>query len=291
VNPDLAKAARALEFGDPVEARVHAWNALETIDPVEAGQLRRIAEELGDTALVEAVERRDFKTTASDDEPQFRFRYIAIPVAMFALIIGLVTNDLLSESHGPKMDEARTAGVVPQTSPIVTESDGIWLVRVGNLERVPLDKLALDLSHRHGLVVGVLPAIDPLPESVVDEIGSDHRELDGDDLLTLLEKHYRARGRATIIGITDFNMHGRDRSREPFMLRDYAHYAVISTADLGAGPLDRWRGHTRYERTRKLVGRGIGFLYLMRPVSDDPKSLMRSEMSGTDDIDALRERL
>jgi hypothetical protein len=77
----------------------------------------------------------------------------------------------------------------------------------------------------------------------------------------------------------------------PFMLRAHAHYGVISTAELGADLFARWHGHTRYQRTRKLVARGIGFLYLLRPESNDPHSLLRSSMSGTDDIDALVEEL
>lgn len=289
MNPDLAKAVRALEFGDPAEARVHAWNALESIDPVEAGRLRRVAEELGDDELIAALERRDFAETTAKDEPQFRLRNIAVPLVIFSVILVAALNDLLlAERDAPDVDDVRTAKVMPQVSPLVTERDGIWLVRIGNKERVSLRKLAVDLTHRHHLPVGVLPAIDPLPESVVDE---DEEELDGDELITLVASWYRTSGHATVIGITDFPMRSRDTSRRPFMLRSHLHYAVISTADLGAGFFDRRRGHTRYERTRKLAGRGIGFLYYLRPESSDPHSLVRSEMSGTDDIDALDERL
>jgi hypothetical protein len=289
VNPDLAKAERALEFGDPAEASVHAWNALATIDPVEAGRLRRIAEELRDDALIAELERRDFGEATTEDEPGFRWRNIAFPLVILSVILVAAVNDLLlAEPDAPDIEDVRTAVVMPQVSPLVTERDGIWLVRIGNLERVPLRRLAVDLTHRHDLPVGVLPAIDPLPEAVVDE---EEEELDGDQLVTLLATWYGAGGHATIIGVTDFPMRSRDMSRRPFMLRSHSHYAVISTADLGAGFFDRRRGHTRYERTRKLAGRGIGFLYYLRPETSDRHSLVRSEMSGTDDIDALRERL
>ena len=288
MNPDLAKAERALEFGDPAEASVHAWNALATIDPVEAGRLRRVAEELADSALIAALDRRDFGETTTDDEPGLRWRNIAFPLVIFSVILVAAVNDLLAEPDEPEIEDVRTANVMPQVSPLVTERDGIWLVRLGNFERVSARRLAVDLTHRHDLPVGVLPAIDPLPESVVDE---EEEELDGDQLVTLLATWYGARGHATIIGITDFPMRSRDMSRRPFMLRAHSNYAVISTADLGAGFFDRRRGHTRYERTRKLAGRGIGFLYYLRPESSDRHSLVRSEMSGTDDIDALRERL
>jgi hypothetical protein len=286
VNADLAKAERALEFGDPAEARLHAWNALETIDPVEAGRLRRVAEELGDIGLLEALPQRDSGEASNQRRPWFRFVFAGW-LAMLAVIaiVGIV-----AESPPPEDGRLRTAQVAPQAAPLIVESDGVWLVRVGNMERVPLRRVATQLTHRYHVSVGVLPAIDPLPKSVVDHVGYND-ELDGDGLLSLVETTYGARGRATIIGVTDFRMHGRDSSRSPFMLRAYPHYAVISTAELGAGVFDRLRGHTRYERTRKLVGRSVGFLYFRMPVSSDPHSLVRSEMSGTDDIDALREAL
>jgi hypothetical protein len=66
---------------------------------------------------------------------------------------------------------------------------------------------------------------------------------------------------------------------------------VVSTSSLGASLYSRLRGHTRYERTRKLVARNIGFLYYHRDVVDDPHSLMRSQMHGVGDIDKLREQL
>jgi len=269
-------------------ARVYAWNALVTVQPEEATRLRHVAEELGDEALVAELERRGVSSKPSE-AAAFRLRNIAFPLAVMGLLLALAANTIASEAEAPKIEKADTAKVMPQRSPIVTQRDGIWLVRIGNSERVPLRKLAGELTRLYDLPVGLLPEIDPLPDYVVNE---KDEELDGDVLVELLEQWYGARRQATIIGITDYPMLSHELALErPFMLRDSMHYAVISTADLGAGPLDRLRGHTRYQRTRKLVGRGIGFLYLMQPVSSDRKSLVRSKMSGADDIDDLVERL
>jgi hypothetical protein len=170
---------------------------------------------------------------------------------------------------------------------MLSESSGVWIVRIGRSERVPLQELADDISLRHRIPVGVLPEIALLPSSVVRD-----DELDADALLRMLREWYVASGDAAIIGVTDFPMFSEAlNERRPFMLRDGSRYGVVSTADLGAGPWARVRGHTRYERTRKLVARGIGFLYLKRPESSDEHSLLRSHMSGTGDIDALDERL
>lgn len=96
----------------------------------------------------------------------------------------------------------------------------------------------------------------------------------------------------TIIGLTDYELFSADLApRYPFTLRQPPHYAVVSTADLGAGLLDRLQGHTRHQRTRRLVARDIGFLYLGLPEVQDPHSLLRPEMSSIGDIDQLRERL
>jgi hypothetical protein len=75
-----------------------------------------------------------------------------------------------------------------------------------------------------------------------------------------------------------------------FTLRSGQNYAIVSTAQLSASVLDRYRGHDRHERTRKLVARNIAFLHLGLPMVEDEKSLTRTSMSGIGDIDELEER-
>ena len=69
------------------------------------------------------------------------------------------------------------------------------------------------------------------------------------------------------------------------------HYGVVSTSSLAANVLDRLRGHSRHQRTRKLVARNIGFLYYGLSTVDDSHSLLRPAMHGNGDIDKLRETL
>jgi hypothetical protein len=159
---------------------------------------------------------------------------------------------------------------------------------VGRLKTVDVQKLADDLTFRYRIPVGTLPDVQ-LPPWTLDADG--HR-LVADSLLRLLSQYYGAEGNATIIGITDFDMRANRAGlrHHAFALGD-GHYGVISTALLGGNLIDLWRGHTRYQRTRKLVARYIGFLFLHREQVDDPHSLFRSKMSGADDIDALVESL
>ncbi|MFL5968192.1 MAG: hypothetical protein ACJ74L_01230, partial [Gaiellaceae bacterium] len=118
------------------------------------------------------------------------------------------------------------------------------------------------------------------------------RSLVAEQLILLLRQAYRAQAGAAIIGITDYEMYaiGEDRMHV-FSWRAPPHYGVVSTSSLAASILDRLRGHSRYERTRKLVARNIGFLYYRRHEVADPHSLLRPPMDGNGDIDKLRETL
>jgi hypothetical protein len=289
VNNDLQKAERELARGNAEEARVHAWNALATVTPEELPRLQEVATELDDQLLIREIDRRGLpvEKPKPDEESTFRWTSLIFPVVVVLLIISAAANSASTEPGPPKPGPDDVQVLTPQGLPILTQSSGVWLVRVGRSERVPLQKLADEISLHYRIPVGVLPEIALLPTSVVYR-----NELDGDALLRMLQEWYVARESAVVIGITDFPMFSKMLDlRHPFMLRDGSRYGVVSTADLGAGIWSRVRGHTRHERTRKLVARGIGFLYLKRPESSDSHSLLRSQMSGTGDIDALDERL
>jgi hypothetical protein len=287
VNTDLLKAERELAAGNTEEARVHAWNALVTAEDVELPRLREVAAELDDALLIRELDRRGVPVEKpKPEEPsEFKWRSLIFPIAIGTLILVFSLNTFFAEAGPPKPGGADIA-LTPPEGPLLSENSGVWIVRIGHSERVPLQQLADDISLRYRIPVGVLPEIALLPSSVV--YGD---ELDGDALLRALRQWYVAGNGATIIGVTDFPMFSEALAlRRPFMLRD-ASNGVVSTADLGADLWARVRGHSRYERTRKLVARGIGFLYLKRSESSDEHSLLRSQMSGTGDIDALDERL
>jgi hypothetical protein len=128
-----------------------------------------------------------------------------------------------------------------------------------------------------------------VPTNALD---SSEQQLIGEELLAELARWYQADGTATIIGVIDYDMRSRELDLSyTFSLRSIERYGVVSTSRLNGDVIDRIRGNTRYKRTRKLVARNIGFLFLRRPQADDPHSLLQSPMSGTGDIDDLVERL
>ena len=289
MNTYLLRAERELARGNTDEARVHAWNALATIKSEELPRLRELAAELDEQLLIREIDRRG--VPAIEPEPAAapcQKRSLIFPIVVGAVLLLLAVNSISTEGGPPKPGEPGTA-FPAQGLPLLTQTDGVWLVGLGTSQRLPLRKLADEVTLKYRIPVGVLEPIEQLPPYAIEEEGD---ALRGDTLFLVLRQWYLAKERATIIGITDYAMTSDALNlRRPFLIRNGSSYGVISTAELGANLIDRVRGHTRYERTRKLVGRAIGFIHLKLPVSSDPQSLLRSQMSGTGDIDALDERL
>ena len=291
MNWDLRKAGQALARGDRDEARVYAWNALATIKPEETMPLLRLAEELDDKLLILEIERRGI---TAEPEPAQNSAAVTRARALFffalvAAVVLITVNSQLGEAGSIEPTEKQTTLLQQTGLPLLREHSGIWLVRIGQSKRVPLQKLADDVSLRYRLPVGVLPEIDLVPRNALD---GPEQQLIGEELLAELARRYHADGTATIIGVTDYDMRSRELDLSyTFSLRSIERYGVVSTSRLNGDVIDRIRGNTRYKRTRKLVARNIGFLFLRRPQADDPHSLLRSPMSGSGDIDALVEKL
>jgi hypothetical protein len=298
MGSNLQRAQQALAAGRRDEAAMYAWNALYDLRAEEAPELARIARELDDELLLRELEWRGLATEPHPEAPIRKERKSlarrllpAWPLLVVALVfLGTILFNTLGES-GPVEPRAEDAVLRPPAGqlPMLTERSGVWLVPVGRVTTLDIQKLADDLTFRYRIPVGTLPQVQ-LPPWTLD---ANRHQLVADGLLSLLAQYYGAEGNATIIGITDFDM----RSTRPgvrghaFALGAPAHYGVISTAELGGNLIDLWHGHTRYQRTRKLVARYIGFLFLHRRQVDDPHSLLRPQMSGAGDIDALVEKL
>ncbi len=297
MNPDLDKATRALAADRRDLAAVYAWNALTSITVEEAPKLARIARELDDQLLLRELEGRGLpleepaeSSDAAEGKSLARRVLAAWPLLVVALVVlGAAVSNMLGEP-GPVEPKSKDAVFQPSEGllPVLTEPSGVWLAPVGRLKTVDVQKLADDLTFRYRIPVGTLPDVQLTPWT----LDADRHRLVADSLLRLLSQYYGAEGNTTIIGITDFDMRAnRAGLRHHAFALGEGHYGVISTALLGGNLIDLWQGHTRYQRTRKLVARYMGFLFLHREQVDDPHSLFRSKMSGADDIDALVEKL
>jgi hypothetical protein len=213
----------------------------------------------------------------------------ALPVLAIALLIAAAVITSIPTESGERYPTAKDAASEARyVRPILAEKSGVWLVPLGEPGSVDVGRLAQELAAHYRLPVAVLPDI-ALPRWTLD---ANERSLIAEQLILLMRQAYRAQAGAAIIGITDYEMYAmREDRTHVFSWRAPPHYGVVSTSSLAANVLDRLRGHSRHERTRKLVARNIGFLYYRRHEVDDPHSLLRPPMHGNGDIDKLKETL
>ena len=163
---------------------------------------------------------------------------------------------------------------------------GVLLVPLGHSSRVDARKLARELEARYRIPVAATRRYE-LPSRTLD---ARRHQLVADELVGVLQRAYPASGSAVVIGITDYDIESTSLGiQHLFAFRDSQHYAVVSSAQLGANGFDRVRGHSRHERVRKLIARELGFLYLGRGESANPRSLVRPMLWRLHDIDRMRE--
>ena len=211
---------------------------------------------------------------------------VAAPFGAALFVVLWIAGTHVFAEPGPQYAMAGdTASAAPRIRAVRA---GVVLVSVGGSSRVDAPMLARELRSRYGVPVAAGPRID-VPSWTLDAA---RHQLVADELVSALRRAYPASGDAVVIGITDYDIESTSLGiQHMFAFRDSQHYAVVSSAQLGANGFDRVRGHSRHERVRKLVARELGFLYLRRGESTDPQSLLRSMMWRLHDIDALRERL
>lgn len=211
---------------------------------------------------------------------------VAAPFGVALFVVLWIGGTRVFAEPGPL--RAGSADTVRTGSSIRRVHSGVLLVPLGRSSRVDARKLARELEARYRVPVVGAPRYD-VPSWTLDDR---RHQLVADELVGVLQRSYPASGGGVVIGITDYDMESTSLGiQHLFAFRDAKHYAVVSSAQIGANGFDRLRGHSRHERVRKLVAREIGFLYLDRSESEDPHSLLRPMLWRLHEIDAMRERL
>jgi hypothetical protein len=275
---------------------VYAWNALADLRPDDAAELARIAREVNDQQLLREIERRGFSTelpqpVAEPEEPEskplLRLRRLWPVLVVLLLVIAAV--EIVPVESGPRHPTLDDVASGPESRrPTLNVLTGVWLVPLGDVTSVDVGRLANELALRYRIPVAALRGL-ALAKWTLD---GNEQSLVAEQLIVLLRRSYRAHGRVAIVGITDYEMYAsRKDHTHVFSWRAPPHYGVVSTSSLAANLFDRLHGHSRHERTRKLIARNIGFLYFYRAEVDDPHSLLRPPMHGAGDIDKLDETL
>jgi len=212
---------------------------------------------------------------------------LAVPFGVLLFVVLWIGGTQIFAEPGPL--RAMASDTSSAEPPIRAVRSGVVLVPLGPSARVDAGTLARELEARYGVPVVAWRRIDVSSWT----LDAARQQLVADELVSALRRVYPASGdAAVVIGITDYDIESTSLGiQHMFAFRDSQHYAVVSSAQMGANGFDRVRGHSRHERVRKLVARELGFLYFKRSESTDPHSLLRSMMWRLHDIDALRERL
>lgn len=211
---------------------------------------------------------------------------VTAPAGVVLFVVLWIAGTQVFAEPGPvRPGSADTVAAAPPVRPV---RSGVVLVPLGRSSRVDAGTLARELEARYGVPVVGRARID-LPSGALDD--SRHQVV-ADELVGTLRRAYPASEDAVVIAITDYDIESTSLGiQHLFAFRGRSHYAVVSTAQMGANGFDRIRGHSRHERVRKLVGREIGFLYFKRAETTDPHSLVGPILWRLHDVDALREKL
>ncbi len=295
MSSDLQQARAALAAGRRDEALVYAWNALSSAQGDELVELRRLAKELDDRSLLSELDSRGLPavpaTPSSPAPAEKRKRGARIGSGVFVtFVLAFIAYGVsqIPVEPGPLRATASDTVAFTQVRRVLTVGPGVYLVPMGNVRREDVRALADEVGLRYHVPASTLPQV-ALPLWTLD---AQDGELNGDQLIRVLQLAYPTRGQAAVIGITDYDMFSTSLGIHGlFSLRNPVPYGVVSSSTLGASLFDRFRGQGRHERVRKLVARNIGFLYFHLPESADHHSLLRSSMSSVHDIDALHEDL
>lgn len=202
------------------------------------------------------------------------------------VVVALVAPLLVAKFVAPAWIQQRTGDPIPvddrwhQPQEFLTES-AVFLAPVVRFERIDLEELAKDLEHRYGVPIEVRPAIQ-VESADVDIV---RNELDAEAVLRALRRSYTASTPIggdrwpVVIGLTEFDISSPTDvwGRTSAAVHDPdLGYAVVSTADLEPGFIDRLLGRdTVEEQVRRLVAWNIAVLYLDLPPDTDPDSVPR----------------
>ncbi len=198
-------------------------------------------------------------------------------VACLVIGFGSIATGITSGAPGGR------AAIVPVHPPGRT----VHLAPLGGLAAADLQDLADFYAARYDLTVDILPPA-PIPANIEDPR---RHQVAAEDLIGLLPTIYpeAADPNSVVIGVlpTDMYIRGIPEWRWAFSNRAGGHLAVVSTSRMNAtGPFG---ASLEAARLRKMVTRNIGVLYFGLPLSDDPQSVLYSEILSVPDLDRLGE--
>ena len=180
----------------------------------------------------------------------------------------------------------------PPPSPVRLQACGpVYLIPLGNVGGLGLEELPDYYRKTYGLEVTLLPSIR-VPVSGRDSV---RMHFVAEDLVDLMKRRHPKLAKddsAVLIGIINQDMSIRSFNwPSAYTYRTGGQFAVVSGAFLKPSPYNLPQESSWLKtRVRKVVSRDIGFLVYRLPYSNDPTSLLYSEMWSVRDIDLASER-
>jgi predicted Zn-dependent protease len=171
------------------------------------------------------------------------------------------------------------------------EGSKIYFVTIGDFPNDELETLAKYYRQKYNLEIAILKSI-PVDPSTRDD---SRRQLMAENLASGLRNsvpEFANDPKAILIGFTSEDIYPTSKGWQfAFGWRlGSSRTAVVSTARMGliyAGmPLDL---HLSDTRLRKIVTKDIGILYYGLPQSQDPKSVLYSQIMGIEELDQVGE--
>ena len=166
----------------------------------------------------------------------------------------------------------------------------IYFVPLGDFPAQLTDELAAHYKDKFNVTIEKLPSIQ-LDSSMVDH---SRNQMVAEGLIAVMKNKFQSLEsdpNVIVIGLTQEDIYIRSYNwRFAFTFRQDDKFAVVSTARMDpvnfGDPADENLLRTRL---RKMVTKNIGILYYQKPLSENPRSVLYSNVGGIEELDAMGE--
>lgn len=179
---------------------------------------------------------------------------------------------------------------IPLSKDNLKGSGKLYLVPLGDFPADEVNDLASFYRNKYGIQIETRPSV-PLPPAAIDP---ERKQLIAEKAIEIMKQanpELTNDSQALMIGISNEDMYIAKYSWQfAFSYYTERKYAVVSC---GRMVLPDSNGKVTEElflrRLRKMITRNVGILYYRLPKSDNPRSVLYSELEGIDDLDYLEE--
>jgi tetratricopeptide (TPR) repeat protein len=222
------------------------------------------------------------------DDPQAHSYLALVYLALHNKPAALEEYKILRKIDPENVAETFEDFAVPQNRECGKEK--LYLIPLNNFSTQSLNRLVTYYKQKNG--IEAIP-IQPLPLRLA-AIDKRRQQLVAEDVIELMKRTHSKLvedPNAILIGLTDEDMYIRKKNWEfAFSYWTHGRFAVVSNArmnpvNLGA-PADN---DLLDRRMRKMLSKNIGLLYYQMSPSNNPKSVLYSDIQGLKDLDNMSE--